>query len=103
MIMTGHTVLHESYPTKRQKRSGVRSLCPARNSADRRARPKDTDGPAYDDLGSSRAIRKPLSRIPFSCLRCAALGVSGNDLRLLYVQYLAHDDAQNFNFLFRLR
>ena len=25
------------------------------------------------------------------------------DLRLLYVQYLAHDDHQNFNFLFRLR
>ena len=24
-------------------------------------------------------------------------------LRLLYVQYLAHDDHQNFNFLFRLR
>jgi len=30
-------------------------------------------------------------------------GVSGMDLRLLYVQYLAHDDHQNFNFLFRLR
>jgi len=25
------------------------------------------------------------------------------ELRLLYVQYLAHDDHQNFNFLFRLR
>jgi hypothetical protein len=25
------------------------------------------------------------------------------DLRLLYVQYLAHADHQNFNFLFRLR
>ena len=30
-------------------------------------------------------------------------GVSGMDLRLLSVQYLAHDDHQNFNFLFRLR
>ncbi|HEV7551708.1 MAG TPA: hypothetical protein VGP65_08500 [Candidatus Angelobacter sp.] len=31
------------------------------------------------------------------------VGVAGIDLRLLYVQYLAHDDHQNFNFLFRLR
>jgi hypothetical protein len=62
---------------------------------------------------------KPLSRIPFSLpsLRCARpirqivqecfpppplAGVYGMDLRLLYVQYLAHDDHQNFNFLFRL-
>jgi hypothetical protein len=30
-------------------------------------------------------------------------GVSRMDLRLLYVQYLAHDDRQDFNFLFRLR
>ena len=30
-------------------------------------------------------------------------GVSGMDLRLLYVQYLAHDVHQNFNLLFRLR
>jgi hypothetical protein len=30
-------------------------------------------------------------------------GVSRMDRRLLYVQYLAHDDHQNFNFLFRLR
>jgi hypothetical protein len=29
-------------------------------------------------------------------------GVSGMDLRLLYVEYLAHDDRQNVNFLFRL-
>jgi hypothetical protein len=29
-------------------------------------------------------------------------GVSGMDLRLLYVQYRAHDDYPNFNFLFRL-
>jgi hypothetical protein len=29
--------------------------------------------------------------------------VSRMDLRLLYVQYLAPDDHQNFNFLFRLR
>jgi hypothetical protein len=29
--------------------------------------------------------------------------VSGMDLRLLYVQYLAHDDHQNLNFLLRLR
>ena len=30
-------------------------------------------------------------------------GVAGMDLRLLYVQYLARDVHQNFNFLFRLR
>jgi hypothetical protein len=30
-------------------------------------------------------------------------GLSGMELRLLHVQYLAHDDHQNFNFLFRLR
>jgi hypothetical protein len=30
-------------------------------------------------------------------------GVSGMDLRLLCIQDLAHDDHQNFNFLFRLR
>jgi hypothetical protein len=30
-------------------------------------------------------------------------GVSGMDLRLLYVQYLAHDDYLNFKFLSRLR
>src|SRR5260370_1129391 len=30
-------------------------------------------------------------------------GVAGMDLRLLCVHYLAHDDPQNFNFLFRLR
>jgi hypothetical protein len=29
--------------------------------------------------------------------------VSGMDLGLLYVQYLAHGDHHNFNFLFRLR
>jgi hypothetical protein len=28
---------------------------------------------------------------------------SGMDLRLLYIQDLAHDDHQNFNLLFRLR
>jgi hypothetical protein len=33
----------------------------------------------------------------------ALAGVFGMDLRLPYVQYLAHDDHQNFNFLFRLR
>jgi hypothetical protein len=60
------------------------------------------------------------ARSPFPCLRCSALkairqivregfplpplaGVSEMDLRLLYVQYLAHDDHQNLNFLFRLR
>jgi hypothetical protein len=30
-------------------------------------------------------------------------GISGIDPRLLHVQYLAHDEHQNFNFLFRLR
>jgi len=61
-----------------------------------------------------------VTRIPFSLpsLRCArpirqivqeclplppVAGVSGMDLRLLYIQDLAHDDRQNFNFLFRQR
>jgi hypothetical protein len=36
-------------------------------------------------------------------LSTSTAGQSRMDLRLLYVQYLAHDDHQNFNFLFRLR
>jgi hypothetical protein len=40
--------------------------------------------------------------IPWGAIQTPG-SVSGMDLRLLYVQYLAHDDHQNFNFLFRLR
>jgi hypothetical protein len=54
--------------------------------------------------GSRKSHRA--SRIPSLCLRCAALdlsaGVAGMDLRLLSAQYLAHDDHQNVDFLFRL-
>ncbi len=70
--------------------------------------------------GKVRLWVKPLTRIPSSppssrCARpirqsvqeCLPLpplaGVFGWDPRLLYVQYLAHDHHQNFNFLFLLR
>ena len=33
----------------------------------------------------------------------ALAGACGMDLRLPYVQYLAHDDRQDFSFLYRLR
>ncbi len=59
-----------------------------------------------DDPPGSRKFHQA-SGIPSPCLCCAVLdlsaGASGMDLRLLYVQYLAHDDHQNYNFLFRLR
>jgi len=42
-----------------------------------------------------RALHRPIDK--------GLAGVSGMDPRLLYVQYLAHDDHQNFNFLLRLR
>src|SRR5712671_5597449 len=67
-----------------------------------------------DQVYKGEILVETLSRIPFSLpsLRCArpirqivqeclplppVAGVSGMDLRLLYVQYLAHDDHQNFN------
>jgi hypothetical protein len=68
------------------------------------------------EWGGSLSVLEDSNRTPREILRtgirqivqeCSPLpplaGVSGMDLRLLYVQYLAHDDHQNFNFLFRLR
>jgi hypothetical protein len=48
----------------------------------------------------SRIVQEPAPHRPIDK---GLAGVSGMDLRLLYVEYLAHDDHQNFNFLFRLR
>jgi hypothetical protein len=58
---------------------------------------------ANPSLPSLRRAR-PVRQIVRECFPLPPLaGVSGLDLRLLYVPYLAHDDHQNFNFLFRLR
>jgi hypothetical protein len=49
-------------------------------------------------------LRTGIQRIVQECFPLPPFaGVPRMDLRLLYVQYLAHDDHQNFNFLFRLR
>jgi zinc-finger binding domain of transposase IS66 len=48
----------------------------------------------------SRIVQEPVPHRPADK---GLLGVSGMDPRSLYVQYLAHDDRQNFNVLFRLR
>jgi hypothetical protein len=60
---------------------------------------------SYSPFPAFVALRSTYpTKIVQECLKLPPVaGVSGMDLHSLHVQYLAHDDHQNFNFLFRLR